>query len=67
MILNDKDPGKHGFSNTKVVVCGGDYLPNETRIKAEKYFIWNNLKFLKILTCGNILLIYPLFFLAFPS
>ena len=38
MILNDKDPGKHGFSNTKVVVCGGDYLPNETRIKAEKYF-----------------------------
>lgn len=37
MSINDADPGKNAFKDIKIVVCGGDYLPAETRIAMEAF------------------------------
>lgn len=37
MSLKGMDPGKNAFKDIKVVVVGGDYLPESTKIEFEKY------------------------------
>lgn len=35
--LNDKDPGKNAFQNIKLVIVGGDYLPDDVKKSYIKY------------------------------
>ncbi len=37
MSLNDKDPGRNGFKDIKVLVVGGDYLPPQLKKDMEEY------------------------------